>query len=162
MTEGSSNLSHIDESGNARMVDVGSKDVTARTAVARCELHMLQSTLDLIRSGGFDKGDVLGVARVAGIMAGKRTSELIPLCHPLNIDQITIDFDDLSDDVGIAVTATVRTSGKTGVEMEALTSASLTALTIYDMCKSADRAISVEGLRLLRKSGGKSGDYVSG
>ena len=162
MAQESSNLSHIDESGNARMVDVGSKDVTARTAVARCELHMLQSTLDLIRSGGFDKGDVLGVARVAGIMAGKRTSELIPLCHPLDIDQITIDFEDLSDGVGIAVTATVRTSGKTGVEMEALTSASLTALTIYNMCKSVDRAISIEGLRLLRKSGGKSGDYVSG
>ena len=162
MTEGSSNLSHIDESGNARMVDVGSKAVTDRTAVARCELHMLQPTLDLIRSGGFDKGDVLGVARVAGIMAGKRTSELIPLCHPLDIDQITIDFEDLPDGVGIAVTATVRTSGKTGVEMEALTSASLTALTIYDMCKSVDRAISIEGLRLLRKSGGKSGDYVSG
>ena len=162
MTEGSSNLSHIDESGKARMVDVGSKDVTDRAAVARCELHMLQSTLDLIRSGGFDKGDVLGVARVAGIMAGKRTSELIPLCHPLDIDQITIDFEDLPDGVGIAVTATVRTSGKTGVEMEALTSASLTALTIYDMCKSVDRAISIEGLRLLSKSGGKSGDYVSG
>ena len=162
MTEGSSNLSHIDESGNARMVNVGSKGVTDRVAVARCELHMLQPTLDLIHSGGFDKGDVLGVARVAGIMAGKRTSELIPLCHPLNIDQITIDFEDLSDGVGIAVTATVRTSGKTGVEMEALTSASLTALTIYDMCKSVDRAISIEGLRLLRKSGGKSGDYVSG
>lgn len=162
MTERSSNLSHIDELGNARMVNVGSKAVTDRSAVARCELRMLQSTLDLIRSGGFDKGDVLGVARVAGIMAGKRTSELIPLCHPLNIDQITIDFEDLSDGVGIAVTATVRTSGKTGVEMEALTSASLTALTIYDMCKSVDRAISIEGLRLLRKSGGKSGDYVSG
>ena len=162
MTERSSNLSHIDELGNARMVNVGPKAVTDRSAVARCELRMLQSTLDLIRSGGFDKGDVLGVARVAGIMAGKRTSELIPLCHPLNIDQITIDFEDLSDGVGIAVTATVRTSGKTGVEMEALTSASLTALTIYDMCKSVDRAISIEGLRLLRKSGGKSGDYVSG
>ena len=162
MTEGSSNLSHIDESGNARMVNVGSKAVTDRVAVARCEVRMLQSTLDLIRSGGFDKGDVLGVARVAGIMAGKRTSELIPLCHPLDIDQIIIDFEDLSDGVGIAVTATVRTSGKTGVEMEALTSASLTALTIYDMCKSVDRAISIEGLRLLRKSGGKSGDYVSG
>ncbi|MBI02291.1 MAG: cyclic pyranopterin monophosphate synthase MoaC [Chloroflexi bacterium] len=162
MTDGSSNLSHIDESGNARMVDVGSKSVTERVAVASCEVHMLQSTLDLIQSGGFDKGDVLGVARVAGIMAGKRTSELIPLCHPLNIDQITIDFEDLSNGVGIAVTATVRTSGKTGVEMEALTSASLTALTIYDMCKSVDRAISIEGLRLLRKSGGKSGDYVSG
>ena len=162
MTQESSNLSHIDESGNARMVDVGSKGVTERVAVASCELHMLQSTLDLVRSGGFGKGDVLGVARVAGIMAGKRTSELIPLCHPLNIDQITVDFEDLLEGIGITVTATVRTSGKTGVEMEALTSASLTALTIYDMCKSVDRAISVEGLRLLRKSGGKSGDYVSG
>ena len=162
MTQESSNLSHVDESGNARMVDIGSKGVTERVAVASCELHMLQSTLDLVRSGGFDKGDVLGVARVAGIMAGKRTSELIPLCHPLNIDQITVDFEDLLEGVGITVTATVRTSGKTGVEMEALTSASLAALTIYDMCKSADRAISIERLRLLSKSGGKSGDYVSG
>ena len=161
MTQESSNLSHIDDSGNARMVDVGSKGVTERVAVASCELHMLQSTLDLVRSGGFDKGDVLGVARVAGIMGGKRTSELIPLCHPLNIDQITVDFEDILDGIGITVTATVRTSGKTGVEMEALTSASLAALTIYDMCKSADRAISIERLRLLRKSGGKSGDYVS-
>ena len=161
MAQESSNLSHIDESGNARMVDVGSKGVTERVAVASCELHMLQSTLDLVRSGGFDKGDVLGVARVAGIMAGKRTSELIPLCHPLNIDQITVDFEDLLEGIGITVTATVRTSGKTGVEMEALTSASLAALTIYDMCKSTDRAISIERLRLLRKSGGKSGDYVS-
>ena len=161
MTDGSSNLSHIDESGNARMVDVGSKSVTERVAVARCEVYMLQSTLDLIQSGGFDKGDVLGIARVAGIMAGKRTSELIPLCHTLNIDQIAVDFEDLSDGQGIAVIATVRTSGKTGVEMEALTSASLTALTIYDMCKSVDRSISIERLRLLRKSGGKSGDYVS-
>ena len=161
MTQESPNLSHIDDSGNARMVDVGSKGVTERVAVASCELHMLQSTLDLVRSGGFDKGDVLGVARVAGIMAGKRTSELIPLCHPLNIDQITVDFEDLLEGIGITVTATVRTSGKTGVEMEALTSASLAALTIYDMCKSADRAISIERLRLLQKSGGKSGDYVS-
>ena len=161
MTQESSNLSHIDDSGNARMVDVGSKGVTERVAVASCELHMLQSTLDLVRSGRFDKGDVLGVARVAGIMAGKRTSELIPLCHPLNIDQITVDFEDLLEAIGITVTATVRTSGKTGVEMEALTSASLAALTIYDMCKSADRAISIERLRLLQKSGGKSGDYVS-
>ena len=161
MAQGSSNLSHIDESGNARMVDIGSKGVTERVAVASCELHMLQSTLDLVRSGGFDKGDVLGVARVAGIMAGKRTSELIPLCHPLNIDQITVDFEDLLEGIGITVTATVRTSGKTGVEMEALISTSLAALTIYDMCKSADRAISIERLRLLRKSGGKSGDYVS-
>ena len=161
MAQESSNLSHIDESGNARMVDIGSKGVTERVAVARCELHMLQSTLDLVRSGGFDKGDVLGVARVAGIMACKRTSELIPLCHPLNIDQITVDFEDLLEGIGITVTATVRTSGKTGVEMEALISTSLAALTIYDMCKSADRAISIERLRLLCKSGGKSGDYVS-
>jgi len=150
MTQESSNLSHVDESGNARMVDIGSKGVTERVAVASCELHMLQSTLDLVRSGGFDKGDVLGVARVAGIMAGKRTSELIPLCHSLNIDQITVDFEDLLEGIGITVTATVRTSGKTGVEMEALTSASLAALTIYDMCKSADRAISIERLRLLQ------------
>ena len=152
MAQGSSNLSHIDESGNARMVDVGSKGVTERVAVASCELHMLQSTLDLVRSGGFDKGDVLGVARVAGIMAGKRTSELIPLCHPLNIDQITVDFEDLLEGIGITVTATVRTSGKTGVEMEALTSASLAALTIYDMCKSVDKKMCVTNMKLVIKT----------
>ncbi len=155
-------LSHIDESGKARMVDVGSKDVTERVATAACEVHMLQSTLDLINSGGFDKGDVLGVARVAGVMGGKKTSELIPLCHPLMLNQITIDFGDLEQGTGLTITSTARTSGKTGVEMEALTAASIAALTVYDMCKAVDRAIRIDNLRLLSKSGGKSGDYSAG
>ena len=156
-----SSLSHIDESGKARMVDVGSKDVTERVATAGCEIHMQQSTLDLIRSGGFDKGDVLGVARVAGVMAGKKTSDLIPLCHPLELNQITIDFDELDDGVGLSVTTSARTSGKTGVEMEALTAASVAALTVYDMCKAVDRAMRIDRLRLLSKYGGKSGDFVA-
>ena len=154
-------LSHIDESGKARMVDVGSKDVTERVATAGCEIHMQQSTLDLIQSGGFDKGDVLGVARIAGVMAGKKTSDLIPLCHPLALNQITIDFGDLANGVGLSVTSTARTSGKTGVEMEALTAVSLAALTVYDMCKAVDRAMRITDIRLLSKSGGKSGDYVA-
>jgi len=154
-------LSHIDESGKARMVDVGSKDVTERVATAGCEIHMQQSTLDLIQSGGFDKGDVLGVARIAGVMAGKKTSDLIPLCHPLALNQITIDFGDLASGVGLSVTSTARTSGKTGVEMEALTAVSLAALTVYDMCKAVDRAMRITDIRLLSKSGGKSGDYVA-
>ncbi|HIF71186.1 MAG TPA: cyclic pyranopterin monophosphate synthase MoaC [Dehalococcoidia bacterium] len=154
-------LSHIDESGKARMVDVGSKDVTERVATAGCEVHMEQSTLDLIRSGGFDKGDVLGVARIAGVMAGKKTSDLIPLCHPLALNQITVDFDDLADGIGLSITTMARTSGKTGVEMEALTAASIAALTVYDMCKAVDRAMRIDRLRLFSKSGGKSGDYVA-
>jgi len=163
MTDNSeqSSLSHIDESGKARMVDVGSKDVTERVATAGCEIHMQQSTLDLIRSGGFDKGDVLGVARVAGVMAGKKTSDLIPLCHPLALNQITIDFDELDDGVGLSVTTSARTSGKTGVEMEALTAASVAALTVYDMCKAVDRAMRIDRLRLLSKYGGKSGDFIA-
>jgi cyclic pyranopterin phosphate synthase len=160
-TGASGGLSHIDESGKARMVDVGSKDVTERVATAGCEIHMEQSTLDLIRSGGFDKGDVLGVARIAGVMAGKKTSDLIPLCHPLALNQITVDFDDLADGTGLTITTMARTSGKTGVEMEALTAASIAALTVYDMCKAVDRAMRIERLRLLSKSGGKSGDYVA-
>ena len=160
-TGASGGLSHIDESGKARMVDVGSKDVTERVATAGCEIHMEQSTLDLIRSGGFDKGDVLGVARIAGVMAGKKTSDLIPLCHPLALNQITVGFDDLADGTGLTITTMARTSGKTGVEMEALTAASIAALTVYDMCKAVDRAMRIERLRLLSKSGGKSGDYVA-
>ena len=156
-----SSLSHIDESGKARMVDVGSKDVTERVATAGCEIHMQQSTLDLIRSGGFDKGDVLGVARVAGVMAGKKTPDLIPLCHPLELNQITIDFDELDDGVGLSVRTSARTSGKTGVEMEALTAESVAALTVYDMCKAVDRAMRIDRLRLLSKYGGKSGDFVA-
>ena len=160
-TDASGGLSHIDDSGKARMVDVGSKDVTERVATAGCEIHMQQSTLNLIRSGGFDKGDVLGVARIAGVMAGKKTSDLIPLCHQLALNQITIDFGDLENGVGLTVTSMARTSGKTGVEMEALTAASLAALTVYDMCKAVDRAMRIERLRLLSKSGGKSGNFVA-
>ena len=161
MTESPGGLSHIDESGKARMVDVGPKDITERVAVAGCEIHMQQSTLDLIKSGGFEKGDVLGVARVAGVMAAKKTSELIPLCHPIALTQVTLEFDDLDDGTGLYVTSTARTTWKTGVEMEALTAASIAALTVYDMCKSVDRAIQIDRLRLLRKSGGKSGDYLA-
>ncbi|MCH8909434.1 MAG: cyclic pyranopterin monophosphate synthase MoaC [Chloroflexi bacterium] len=161
MTESSGKLSHIDESGKARMVDVGSKDITERVAVAGCEIHMQQSTLDLIKSGGFDKGDVLGVARVAGVMAAKKTSDLIPLCHPIALTQVTIDFDDLDTGTGLSVTSTARTTWKTGVEMEALTAASIAALTVYDMCKAVDRAIQIDRLRLLSKSGGKSGEYLA-
>ena len=161
MSDSTDKLSHIDETGKARMVDVGSKEITDRVATAGCEVHMKQSTLDLIKSGGFDKGDVLGVARIAGVMAGKKTSELIPLCHPLALNQITVDFGDLVNGTGIGITSTARTSGKTGVEMEALTAASIAALTVYDMCKAVDRAIQITNLRLLSKSGGKSGDYVA-
>ena len=161
MTESSGKLSHIDESGKAQMVDVGSKEITERVAVAGCEIHMQQSTLDLIKSGGFDKGDVLGVARVAGVMAAKKTSDLIPLCHPIALNQVTIDFDDLDTGTGLSVTSTARTTWKTGVEMEALTAASIAALTVYDMCKAVDRAIQIDRLRLLSKSGGKSGDYLA-
>ena len=145
------------------MVDVGPKDITERVAVAGCEIRMRQSTLDLIKTGRFDKGDVLGVARVAGVMAAKKTSELIPLCHPIALTQVTVEFDDLDSDkgVGLSVTSTVRTTWKTGVEMEALTAASIAALTVYDMCKSADRAIQIDRLRLLSKSGGKSGEYLA-
>ena len=159
MTESSGGLSHIDESGKARMVDVGGKDITERVAVAACEVHMQQATFDLVKSGGFDKGDVLGVARIAGVMAAKKTSDLIPLCHPIALTQLTIDFDDLDDGIGLSVTSTARTMGRTGVEMEALTGASIAALTVYDMCKAVDRAIRIDGLRLLSKSGGKSGDW---
>ena len=159
MTESSGGLSHIDESGKARMVDVGGKDITQRVAVATCEVHMQQATFDLIKSGGFDKGDVLGVARIAGVMAAKKTSDLIPLCHPIALTQLTIDFDDLDDGIGLSVTSTARSMGRTGVEMEALTGASIAALTVYDMCKAVDRAIRIDGLRLLSKSGGKSGDW---
>jgi len=159
MTESSGGLSHIDESGKARMVDVGGKDITERVAVAACEVHMQQATFDLVKSGGFDKGDVLGVARIAGVMAAKKTSDLIPLCHPIALTQMTIDFDDLDDGIGLSVTSTARSMGRTGVEMEALTGASIAALTVYDMCKAVDRAIRIDGLRLLSKSGGKSGDW---
>ncbi len=161
MSDQPNKLSHIDDQGKARMVDVGSKDVTDRVAVAGAEIHMEQSTLELVQSGGFDKGDVLGVARVAGVMAAKKTSDLIPLCHPLALTQVLVEFENLEPETGLLVRSTVKTSGKTGVEMEALTAASVAALTVYDMCKAVDRSMTIDKVRLLRKSGGKSGDYFA-
>lgn len=151
-------LTHVNESGKARMVDVGSKPVTQRVAVARGSVLMRPETLALVRANGFDKGDVLGVARVAGIMAAKNTSQLIPLCHPIPLNHVSIEFhfDDSRNTVDIEATAS--TMAKTGVEMEALTAVSVAALTIYDMCKSADRKIKIDDVRLVRKLGGKSGD----
>ncbi len=153
-------LSHLDGSGQARMVDVGGKDITDRVAVARGSLRMKPETLELIREGGFEKGDVLGTARLAGVVAAKRTSELIPLCHPVPLTQITVEFDDDGAD-RLEIEAKARASWKTGVEMEALTAVSVAALTVYDMCKSVDRGMRIEDMRLVRKSGGRSGDYVA-
>jgi len=153
-----SGLTHFDASGQAAMVDVGAKPETERTATARARITMRPATLDLIRSGGAKKGDVLGVARLAGIMAAKRTADLIPLCHPLPITAVAVDLVPDGADA-VEITATVRTTGRTGVEMEALTAASVAALTVYDMCKAVDRGMRVDGLRVVAKSGGKSGDF---
>ncbi len=150
-------FTHFDARGRAAMIDVGAKPVTERTATARARVAMLPATAALIRSGGAKKGDVLGVARVAGIMAAKRTAELIPLCHPLPISAVSLELTSGEDAVEIA--ATVRTTGQTGVEMEALTAASVAALTVYDMCKSVDRGMRIEALRLTHKAGGKSGEF---
>ena len=152
-------LTHIDEQGRARMVDVGAKADTERVAVARGEIRMKPETLALIRAGQVAKGDVLGVARVAGIMAAKRTGDLIPLCHPIPITQAKVDFklDDARN--AVLVQARVSTIGKTGVEMEALTAVSTAALTIYDMAKAVDKEMTIENIRLVHKSGGKSGTF---
>jgi cyclic pyranopterin monophosphate synthase len=152
-------LTHIDAKGEARMVDVSRKPATERTAVAEGAVVMQRTTLDLIAGGNAKKGDVLGTARVAAIMAAKRTHELIPLCHPLLLSQVEIDID--MDDAlpGCRVRATVKVSGQTGVEMEALTAVSVGCLTIYDMVKAADRGIRIEGIRLIEKKGGKSGHF---
>jgi cyclic pyranopterin monophosphate synthase len=154
-----SGLTHIDATGAAVMVDVSAKANTQRTAVAEGCIIMAPATLELIRSGSAKKGDVLGIARIAGIMAAKKTHELIPLCHPLLLTKVTLDL--ALDDAlpGVRVRATVKVSGQTGVEMEALTAVSVACLTIYDMAKAADRAMRIEGIRLMEKSGGKSGDY---
>jgi cyclic pyranopterin phosphate synthase len=154
-------LTHLDETGAARMVDVGDKAETERVAVAGGSITMQPETLALIRSGGFEKGDVIAVARVAGVMAAKNTSQMIPLCHPLPLTQVVVEFDDSTSDDRIDITVTTRTTYKTGVEMEALTAVSVAALTIYDMCKAVDRGMEIGDVRLLRKSGGKSGDYVA-
>ncbi len=151
-------LSHLDERGAARMVDVSGKAVTAREAVAEAFVAMRPETLALIQEGGLPKGDVLAVARVAGIQAAKRTSELIPMCHPLPISAVAIALDPAGD-ARLRVEATVRTEGRTGVEMEALTAVGVAALTVYDMCKAVDRGMRIEGVRLLEKRGGKSGEW---
>jgi cyclic pyranopterin phosphate synthase len=151
-------LSHFDEAGASRMVDVGAKPVSRRTARASCLLRMNAATLALVRDRKAAKGDVLEVARLAGIMAAKRTSELIPLCHILPLEAVTIDFD-FPEDGALGISATVQVEAKTGVEMEALTAVSVTALTVYDMCKSVDRGMSIERIQLEEKSGGRSGDW---
>lgn len=160
MSANRTKLTHVDASGAARMVDVGGKPDTAREAVARGRVSMRAETLALVRANAFDKGDVLGVARIAGIMGGKDTSRLIPLCHPLPLHKIDVDFqlDDAAS--AIEITATARTTGKTGVEMEALTAVSVAALTVYDMCKAVDRGMRIEAVRLVRKTGGRSGDVI--
>ncbi len=152
-------LTHLDASGAAHMVDVSAKPATERTASAACTILMQPETLDLLRSGTAKKGDALATARIAGIMAAKRTAELIPLCHPIFLSSIAIDLTADPALPGIAILATVRTTGPTGVEMEALTAASVAALTLYDMLKAADRAMRIEGLHVTHKSGGKSGDF---
>ena len=153
-------LSHVDESGRARMVDVTGKDDTVREAVAKGSVRMKPETLALIQSGGVPKGDVLAVAQVAGVMAAKRTHELIPMCHPLLLSAIDVRLEPDEKESAVRITATVRTTGKTGVEMEALTAVSVAALTIYDMCKALDRGMRIEGVRLVRKSGGRSGEVA--
>jgi cyclic pyranopterin phosphate synthase len=154
-------LTHLDDAGRAHMVDVGAKPDTRRTAVARGEVQMKPETLALIRDGQMRKGDVLTVAQVAGIMAAKRTSELIPLCHPLPLTQVEVEL--ALDDAlpGVQISATVNTTGKTGVEMEALTAVSVAALTVYDMAKAAEKTMRIQNIRLVEKHGGQSGDVVN-
>jgi cyclic pyranopterin phosphate synthase len=154
-----SKLTHIGSDGEARMVDVSGKDATERTAVAEGRVVMRKETLDLVLSGNAKKGDVLGAARIAGIMAAKKTSELIPLCHPLLLSKVEVDISPDAALPGLVVRATVKIKGQTGVEMEALTAVSVACLTIYDMVKAAEKSMRIEGIRLLEKSGGKSGDY---
>jgi cyclic pyranopterin phosphate synthase len=154
-----SGLTHFDAAGRAAMVDVSAKPETARTATARARITMRAETLALIMSGTASKGDVLGVARLAGIMAAKRTADLIPLCHPLPIAAVTVELTPDAAGPAVEIAATVRTTGRTGVEMEALTAAAVAALTVYDMCKAVDRGMAVGGLRVTAKSGGASGDF---
>ncbi|MES2174712.1 MAG: cyclic pyranopterin monophosphate synthase MoaC [Pseudomonadota bacterium] len=152
-----SGLTHLDEDGAARMVDVSAKAVTAREAIASGRIDMSAEAARAIAEGLVKKGDVLALARVAGIMAAKRTADLIPLCHPIALSAVTVDFD--LDDRGVTVTATARTAGQTGVEMEALTAASVALLTIYDMAKALDKSMIIGGIGLIAKTGGKSGDW---
>lgn len=152
-------LTHFDAEGHAHMVDVSAKAVTDRVAVAEARVEMRPETLALVTEGRAKKGDVLGVARLAGIMAAKRTADLIPLCHPLPITKVSVDLEPDAALPGVRILATVKTTGQTGVEMEALTAASVAALTIYDMLKAAEKSMRIEGLRVVLKDGGKSGRY---
>ncbi len=153
-------LTHLDEEGRAHMVDVGGKPDTKRVAVAKGEITMRPETLALIQERGIPKGDVLAVAQVAGIMAAKRTYTLIPMCHPLLLTHVAVEFTPDEVENLIEITATAKTTGKTGVEMEAMTAVAVAALTIYDMCKAVDRAMHITNIRLVRKSGGKSGEII--
>lgn len=155
-----SDLTHFDSSGRAHMVDVSAKATTAREAVAAGTVRMAQKTLDLIRQGGHAKGDVLAVAQVAAIMGTKRTADLIPMCHPLPIDGVEVALTPCDDPPRVEITVTVRVEGRTGVEMEALTGVSAAALTLYDMCKAVDKGMTLENIRLLSKTGGKSGTWT--
>jgi cyclic pyranopterin phosphate synthase len=155
-------LTHFDEAGRAQMVDVSEKPATARTAIAEGHVCMSPATLALVEEGRAAKGDVLGVARLAGIMGAKRTADLVPLCHPLPVTKVAVDLVPDRDLPGVRITATVGTTGQTGVEMEALTAVSVAALTVYDMLKAAEKGMEIGGLRLLMKDGGKSGRYEAG
>jgi cyclic pyranopterin phosphate synthase len=157
-----SGLTHIDAAGEARMVDVGDKAITERVGVAEGVVLMAAETLALIRSGDAKKGDVLGTARIAGIMAAKRTHDLIPLCHPLALSSVKLDLVAEAGPPRVVVRATVKTAGRTGVEMEALTAVSVACLTVYDMVKAVDRSIRITDIRLIEKRGGKSGDFLAG
>src|SRR3954451_12081637 len=152
-------LSHLNEKGEVRMVDVSPKEVTSRTAIAEGFVSMAPKTLDLILAGKAPKGDVLATARIAGIMAAKRTAELIPLCHSLPLTEVTIDFEPSRDPAGLRVEASAKVDAKTGVEMEALTAVSIACLTVYDMVKAADRGMTFSGIRLIEKTGGRSGRF---
>ena len=159
---GLTKLTHFDDDGKAHMVDVGEKSETHRVAVATGRIRMLPATLESIRTGNARKGDVLGVARIAAIQGAKRTSELIPLCHPIPLTRITVEFETDQTASSVECTATAETVGRTGVEMEALTAVGVALLTVYDMCKAVDRGMHIEEIRLLKKSGGKSGDWLAG
>ena len=151
------NLTHINNKGEAQMVDVADKNITTRIATASCEVLMKNSTLEQIKNNSFKKGDVLAVARVAGIMAAKKTAELIPMCHQLNLSKVSVDFEFIEN--GILITTMAKLDAKTGVEMEALTACTIAGLTIYDMCKAVDRFMQIDKVQMLEKSGGKSGDW---
>jgi cyclic pyranopterin phosphate synthase len=155
-----SRLTHLDSRGQARMVDIGQKPETERIAIARGEIHMRPETLTLIQEGALKKGDVFSVAQIAGVMAAKRTSELIPLCHPLPIHQVLVEIEPDPKIPGVIITAKVRTTGKTGVEMEALTAVAVAALTVYDMAKAVEKTMHIQNIHLVEKHGGQSGDVV--